>query len=533
MKKIIFQAENMTIEELDKQELLRLKMWIARTGDNAHDLPITEKALKDSAKTLVGKPVVAKVEKGFFGIDFEGHHKKEQPIGTVLSEDDIFFEKDEDGVEWLCAYATVWARYCKDASFIIERDKIKSLSMEILSDIDEDDNIVEMYFVGITLLGTFVNPAIEDARAELLEFSKIDSKIKELYFQKEDVTDFPNKGDNKKISLKNSNFPQFDYEYAVKVKKEFPKVWSKGGNIRGNEAFEYWGKARKGSKTKGVLDWIDEREAWASRHHKDKLINGVVASMKWGVIVSRGESYMKDIIQKEIDKKYKDFSIDEDLKESELIEIEQEVENFEEGGHDLKDKKIEEVSEEATEVKMAEEETEEKEVDMAEEEVEEKAEEEDDFSDEEMKSKAFSKAMHVLGIFESEDSKFEADGFSEKFEKAIAEYQKMKDEHSVYMGIKSEYEDLKKFKCDYEEKMFAKEVEITMEYVSDIMPKEEMDRMREASTNFSLENINIWANEVKAKALDFSKPVSKDGITRMGLVEENAKKESNSIWDEL
>ena len=33
-----------------------------------------------------------------------------------------------------------------------------------------------------------------------------------------------------------------------------------GGNIRGNEAFNFWTKARDGVETQGTLDWIKERE---------------------------------------------------------------------------------------------------------------------------------------------------------------------------------------------------------------------------------------------------------------------------------
>src|SRR5512145_970628 len=110
------------------------------------------------------------------------------------------------------------------------------------------------------------------------------------------TTNFPKQGDDEKISLRNSKYPQFDYDFALNIKDKYPDIWSRGGNVRGNEAFEYWGKARRGEDTEGVLDWIREREAWAARHYEDFRIAGVVAQMKWGVIGSRGEQYMKDLI---------------------------------------------------------------------------------------------------------------------------------------------------------------------------------------------------------------------------------------------
>ena len=123
------------------------------------------------------------------------------------------------------------------------------------------------------------------------------------------ATDFPSKGDDKKVSLRNSNYPQFDYDFAAGVKENNKEVWGTGGNIRGNEAFNFWTKARDGEETQGTLDWIKEREAWAARHFEDGAqfkdgdlepnksnIGGVVAQMKWGVIGTLGEQGMKDAV---------------------------------------------------------------------------------------------------------------------------------------------------------------------------------------------------------------------------------------------
>lgn len=123
------------------------------------------------------------------------------------------------------------------------------------------------------------------------------------------ATDFPKKGDDLKISLRNSEYPQFDRDFAENIKEFNPEVWDAGGNVRGNDAFVLWGRARDGSETEGVLDWIKEREAWAARHFGDgeqfaggdlepnlSNVGGVVAQIKWGVIGNLGEQVMKDVI---------------------------------------------------------------------------------------------------------------------------------------------------------------------------------------------------------------------------------------------
>ena len=122
------------------------------------------------------------------------------------------------------------------------------------------------------------------------------------------MTDFPTKGEDKKISLRNSNHPQFDFDFAASVKEQTPEIWKAGGNIRGNEAFKLWERARGGDESPSVLEWIKEREAWIARHFEDgkqfegdtepnlSNIGGVVAQMKWGTIGVLGEQGMKDVV---------------------------------------------------------------------------------------------------------------------------------------------------------------------------------------------------------------------------------------------
>lgn len=123
------------------------------------------------------------------------------------------------------------------------------------------------------------------------------------------ATNFPKEGDDLKISLRNSEYPQFDREFAENIKEFNGDIWRLGGNVRGNDAFRLWGRARDGDDANAVLNWIKEREAWAARHFEDggqfsggdlepnrSNVAGIVAQMKWGVIGTLGEQTMKDTI---------------------------------------------------------------------------------------------------------------------------------------------------------------------------------------------------------------------------------------------
>ena len=146
-------------------------------------------------------------------------------------------------------------------------------------------------------------------------YNELDDEIEFFLEEEKDdhVTNFPKRGDNKKISLRNSAYPQFDYTFAKNLKEVGvgKQIWKAGGNIRGNEAFMLWGRARAGSESPAVLKWIKEREAWAARHsvvdgnqfvsgNKEPNMSnvaGVVALIKWGVINPKlGKQGMKDVI---------------------------------------------------------------------------------------------------------------------------------------------------------------------------------------------------------------------------------------------
>lgn len=117
-----------------------------------------------------------------------------------------------------------------------------------------------------------------------------------------EITNFPKKGDNLKISLSNSKYPQADFKHALWIKENYPEIWAKGGNDYGNTAFKNWKAYREGSRSPGVLAWIKKREAWFARHYNNKNIAGVIAWIKWGGYGQLGKSGAKKVVQEAIDK---------------------------------------------------------------------------------------------------------------------------------------------------------------------------------------------------------------------------------------
>ncbi len=120
-----------------------------------------------------------------------------------------------------------------------------------------------------------------------------------------DPTNFPAAGGDKKVSLRNSEYPLFDRAFAARIKAEYPDIWDRGGNVLGNKQYNRLVPIAENNgevETRTEEEAVRLREAWAARHYEDFRLAGVVAQIKWLVIGSRGEKYMKDLIREEMAK---------------------------------------------------------------------------------------------------------------------------------------------------------------------------------------------------------------------------------------
>jgi len=178
-----FKVNKYNIQDISDNQLAKIEMWVVKSGDNKHNLPISEDAIKKAANTLVGKPILYKYNK--YTKDFMGHEIDEIPCGVVLSKDDIRFEYDENEELWLVATAYIWKYYCPEVMEVFEKhDGEKPISMEIqLVETKENDDkteILSFVFLGVTLIGD--SPAIPNAKAKVLKFSEMVEEVKKILF---------------------------------------------------------------------------------------------------------------------------------------------------------------------------------------------------------------------------------------------------------------------------------------------------------------------------------------------------------------
>ena len=113
-------------------------------------------------------------------------------------------------------------------------------------------------------------------------------------------------GTGDKIEFNANHTPnKWVYEYAKKLKENYPKVWALGGNEYGNEAFKNLERAFKRGHWIINEEWMYVKwQSFNARHKGDFRIAGVIANLKWLNKVEKGWDYMKTLIDKEIQKRY-------------------------------------------------------------------------------------------------------------------------------------------------------------------------------------------------------------------------------------
>ena len=91
----------------------------------------------------------------------------------------------------------------------------------------------------------------------------------------------------------------------------------------------------------------------------------------------------------------------------------------------------------------------------------------------------------------------------EKMKKMAEQLKNKESEASSYMA---ENEDLKKYKKEKEDEQFNFSVDSILKKIEEKteIPKDELSSLKEKSKEFSLENISVWENLAKARALDFA-----------------------------
>ena len=158
------------------------KCCFLSTRENSHEIKISEKVLRECAKSILGNFLVAKIEWG----DATTHKDTEVIYGYFPMEQDIEFVETNDDILKAYAYAVISKRYSEEFNGIFKYQNLRDSSVEMTVTYEDDDETQALAFdiYGLTVLGTTVNGSCPDADIKLVRFT---AKTAEKYFSKNDT----------------------------------------------------------------------------------------------------------------------------------------------------------------------------------------------------------------------------------------------------------------------------------------------------------------------------------------------------------
>lgn len=564
-KKLIFSVENISrVEsEIDKSQFSLLKVDAFATGRSAHDTFVTEETLRKTAKTILLKPFVFAVDSKID--DIGGHDPEEVAAGFVPSNSQLEFKTLSDGRIMLSVDVLVWKRYSGKLLEYFKRDgNKKSVSVEIeIFESREDENglleIIDYCYDAITALGTFISPAIPDAKA-VMQFSKEFEEAKKEYelfsrYDEVDMTIPPEVKQNAQKALdyykesgeKMNSVALANARYLVKSDTMTPQrmrqLYKNVHKILDDKTLSLWGGNESKEWSKGIVQLMDEIDVEQTSFYS--------------------EDKSKEFVESETIEKEQDNSSKENKKEPSEdnylgLTVKEEVYMEDKD----KDKKEEMAETEAPKEESKQEEMAKPEFPAKDESKKEEADEKEDMADgkvysftesldvpellillknesaqyrdmKEMADTNFAVKATMLEIARGKDASLKAvtSGMIRHIQsssKVLAEALK---QNKVFA---EENKALKEFKTRVESERKDYEVETVLKEAFDAgMPEVEIEACRTEAQKFSLAEIDSYKNMVKAKAFQhFGKRMESqsDTIVKMAFPFNNEKPTQPSIW---
>lgn len=166
------------VDDYDSEEFALGKMAVLSTSPNSHKLPFTDELLLKYGETALGKWVVCY----FNGYDATDHNPKEHIVGIIPKEQELEFIRKEDGNLVMYAYVLISKIYAKEIVDMFKKNNNRSVSVEIALNYTDDTEteIQDFKILGVTILGTFVEPSCPDAEMTIVNFSKIEEDFKQF-----------------------------------------------------------------------------------------------------------------------------------------------------------------------------------------------------------------------------------------------------------------------------------------------------------------------------------------------------------------
>lgn len=561
-------SELKDFQEYDENKLAIAKICVLSTAPNSHQLNISEEVLRRDIGTIRGNFLVADM---MFG-DATTHTPNEVPVGYFLPNEDIEFEEvEKDGMKivkaW--AYAVLSKRYASTAYEMFVQDNHRATSIEMTVETPEDDEheVLSFNAFGSTILGKTVAPSCKDAEMSLVRFAEeantffdkqkesivilkqfVEERKKKMAESKSykidknkdamatspwsevDKTDLRNKiieASNAKTLVKSVYLKiDSDWEKAPSERLHYPVMQFKGDTlvynrnalsnalakaVQNNEdavidkikkiykslGLEQDGKEDDAKMAEIAFAAVDIGDMWSRLHEAinrrqgwEYSISGIYEqdNKKFAILKDRGgESYRLD------------FSLTEEVLTiaDEIVKVQTEfietddVKKFAEPENVAKFKKFED----------------------------------DDSDDEDDEDE------------DNDDDDKSVEMSADEMKDKMAQMQKdIEEKENIIMEKDRELEELREFKRGVEEKEKMMAVEAILSEVNEFMSEDSIKSLREEGKALSKDQIDAFANKVKAQAFEFSANTKKNKKTDVwSFAAPNNFKENKakSVWDRI
>lgn len=176
--KVNLSIEGFNMEDYNDDEFAMAKVCFLSTSENTHRLAISEQVLRDCAKTVLGKWLVAEYDD--LNKDVTTHTDNQQIFGMFPVTQEIEFEDDGDIVK-ASATAIISKVYStKLYDLFNDEDTSKDVSVEMMVTGDEHEDgsmdVESFNIVGVTVLGKVwgkeIHGSCPDAHMNMIRFSE-------------------------------------------------------------------------------------------------------------------------------------------------------------------------------------------------------------------------------------------------------------------------------------------------------------------------------------------------------------------------
>ena len=558
------------IQKIDMSDYSDAEFAVARVGflstrPNSHGYNISEEVLRECAPSVLGKWMVVKMD--YLGQDATTHEKDECIVGQFPREQEVEFIQDNDGYLRAYADAVISKIYAQEYCSIFERDNERAVSVEmkIITDADNDSEVLNLNIVGVTTLGKTVNPSCPESDVKFIRFSDDDAGE---YFNRVHL------GALKKFAKERKDNMAENKSYKVDKSKEAmsEKAWGEvdktdlrnkivdaknknslvksvymlvedGWEDAPSERLKYPVMCFEGDKLVYNRHGLASALAYARQENETAVINKIERIYKKLDINKDSQGKEEDVKMNEIEFAAVDIGdlwgrlwheIDETRHwEYSIIGI------YEEDNkkfailrdRDMKMYRLDfsltedgmTVAEEVVEVKQEFIETDNmKKFAEPENVADYRLPEDDDKSDED----------------ESDADDDDKDEQEEDMAEKLAKLEKdIEERDNIIMEKDKELEELRQFKAYVEEKEKAKFVEGIMAEVKEFLDDEAFKSYREEGMLCKMSEIDGWANKVKAASFEASKnkksKKENTGIWGFAAPISNPNKKSDSVWDRI